>query len=230
MRNAIRETLDQHPRLRATRIYQMARERDYAGGVVQLRRVVARLRPKKREPSLRLTTFPGEQAQVDWAHFGHVRAFEAWKGQPRVILYDNLKAAVLERRGSRVLFNPRLLELSANYHFMPRPCQMRAGNQKGRVERTIRYVRDSLWAGRSFTTPSLAMARSGWRISGAGPATTAARSPKCSARNNPACFWLRCMPSAGAAPSVAHHPRGPGSQPSPSSPIGRGPAAHARDL
>jgi len=188
----IGQTLDQHPRLRATRIYQMIRERGYAGSLVQLRRVVARLRPAHREPFLRLITFPAEQAQVDWAHFGHVqvgrarralccfvitlsysravylefffdqtlenfvrghvRAFQAWNGQPRVILYDNLKAAVLERRGSQVLFNPRLLELSAHYHFMPRPCQVRAGNQKGRVERTIRYVRDSFWAGRIFTT------------------------------------------------------------------------------
>src|SRR5262249_55759780 len=32
------------------------------------------------------------------------------------------------------------------------PCQVRAGNQKGRVERAIRYVRDSFWAGRAFTT------------------------------------------------------------------------------
>jgi hypothetical protein len=29
---------------------------------------------------------------------------------------------------------------------------VRAGNQKGRVERAVRYVRDSFWAGRSFTT------------------------------------------------------------------------------
>jgi hypothetical protein len=83
---------------------------------------------------------------------GHVHAFQAWNGQPRAILYDNLKSAVLERRGSHILFNPRLVELSAHYHFAPQPCQVRAGNQKGRVERTIRYVRDSFWAGRSFTT------------------------------------------------------------------------------
>ena len=31
---------------------------------------------------------------------GHVHAFQAWNGQPRVILYDNLKSAVLERRGN----------------------------------------------------------------------------------------------------------------------------------
>jgi transposase len=188
----IRETLDQHPRLRATRIYRMARDRGYTGSVCQLRRAVARLRPQIREPFLRLETFPGEQAQVDWAHFGHVmvgrarralscfvmtlsysralylefffdqtmenflrghvRAFQAWGGQPRTILYDNLKSAVLERRGVQIQFHPRLLELSGLYHFAPQACQVRAGNQKGRVERAIRYVRDSFWAGRGFTT------------------------------------------------------------------------------
>jgi transposase len=188
----IRDTLERHPRLRATRIYAMVRDRGYTGSVVQLRRAVGRLRPQIREPFLKLHTFPGEQAQVDWAYFGyvmvgrakralscfvatlsysralylefffdqtmenflrgHVHAFEAWSGQPRVILYDNLKSAVLERRGNQILFHPRLLELSAHYHFAPRPCQVRAGNQKGRVERAIRYVRDSFWAGRAFTT------------------------------------------------------------------------------
>ena len=188
----IKQTLEQHPRLRATRIYHMACDRGYAGSVVQLRRAVARLRAPVREPFLRLQTFPGEQAQVDWAHFGnimvgrarrvlscfvmtlsysralylefffdqstenflrgHVHAFQAWNGQPRMILYDNLKSAVLERRGSQILFNPRLLELSAHYHFAPQPCAVRAGNQKGRVERAIRYIRDSFWAGRTFTT------------------------------------------------------------------------------
>ncbi len=188
----VRQTLDHHPRLRATRIYQMIRERGYSGSVVQLRRTVARLRPLGREPFLRLHTFPAEQAQADWANFGqvavgrarrrlscfvitlsysralylefffdqtmenflrgHVHAFQDWAGQPRVILYDNLKSAVLERRGSEIHFHPRLLELCAHYHFVARPCQVRAGNQKGRVERAIRYVRDSFWAGRSFTT------------------------------------------------------------------------------
>jgi len=34
----IRQTLDQHPRLCATRIYQMVRERGYTGSIIQLRR------------------------------------------------------------------------------------------------------------------------------------------------------------------------------------------------
>jgi transposase len=186
------QTLEQHPRLRATRLYAMLRDRGYTGSVVQLRRAVARLRPQKREPFLQLHTLAGEQGQVDWAHFGHVmvgrakralscfvmtlsysralylefffdqtmenflrghvHGFAAWGGQPRVILYDNLKSVVLERRGDQIQFHPRLLELSGHYFFSARPCQVRAGNQKGRVERAIRYVRDSFWAGRVFTT------------------------------------------------------------------------------
>ena len=83
---------------------------------------------------------------------GHVRAFESFQGSARVLLYDNLKSAVLERHGNLVHFNPRLLEMAGHYHFEPRPCQVRAGNQKGRVERAIRFVRDSFWAARRFTT------------------------------------------------------------------------------
>jgi transposase len=188
----IRQTLELYPRLRATRIYQMLRERGYQSSVVQLRRAVATLRPHRPEPFLRLHMFPAEQAQVDWAHFGevrvgrarrrlscfvitlaysralylefffdqtmenflrgHVHAFQAWAGSPRVILHDNLRSAVLERRGNQIHFHPRLLELCAHYHCIARPCQVRAGNQKGRVERAIRYVRESFWAGRDFTT------------------------------------------------------------------------------
>jgi transposase len=70
----VREVLEQHPRLRATRIYQMIRDRGYAGSVPQLRRAVARLRPPSREPFLRLQLFPGEQAQVDW----HISAMSWW--------------------------------------------------------------------------------------------------------------------------------------------------------
>ncbi len=68
----LRQTLEQYPDLRATRLYLMIRDRGYSGSVVQLRRSVARLRPHNREPFLQLHAFAGEQAQVDWAHFGHV--------------------------------------------------------------------------------------------------------------------------------------------------------------
>lgn len=73
----IRETLERYPRLRATRLYEMLRTRGYTGSVSQLRRLVATLRPTRQEAFLRLRTFPGEQGQVDWAHFGQVRVGRA---------------------------------------------------------------------------------------------------------------------------------------------------------
>jgi transposase len=188
----IREILAKYPRLRATRIYQMIRDRGYTGSIVQLRRFVACVRPTQKEVFLRLRTFPGEQGQVDWAHFGevsigrarrrlscfvitlsysralylefffdqrmesflrgHIHAFEDWQGLPRILVYDNLRSVVVERRGDNVHFHPRILELCAHYHFAPRPCQVGAGNQKGRVERAIRYIRESFFAARPFTT------------------------------------------------------------------------------
>lgn len=83
---------------------------------------------------------------------GHVRAFEALGGVPRAILYDNLKSVVLERQGDAIRFHPRLLELAGHYHFAPKPCAPYRGNEKGKVERTIRYLRDSFFAARSFTS------------------------------------------------------------------------------
>ena len=83
---------------------------------------------------------------------GHVRAFTDLGGAPRQILYDNLRAAVSERHGQAVRFNARLLELAGHYHFIPRACRPARGNEKGGVERAIRFVRDSFFAARPFTT------------------------------------------------------------------------------
>jgi hypothetical protein len=82
---------------------------------------------------------------------GHVEAFAEFGGVPRVLLYDNLKSAVLERHGDAIRFNPTLLEMSAHYRFEPRPVAVARGNEKGRVERAIRYVRDAFFAARPFT-------------------------------------------------------------------------------
>src|SRR5690606_25602838 len=81
----------------------------------------------------------------------HHEAFTAFGGVPRHLLYDNLKSAVLERVGDHVRFHPQLLELSAHYHFEPRPCAPYRGNEKGRVERAIRYIRGSFFAARSYS-------------------------------------------------------------------------------
>lgn len=81
---------------------------------------------------------------------GHEAAFQAFGGVPRVLLYDNLKSAVLERQGDAIRFHPTLLSFAAHYRFEPRPVAVARGNEKGRVERAIRYVRDNFFAARQW--------------------------------------------------------------------------------
>lgn len=187
----IMEILKKYPTLTASRLYDMVCQRGYKGGVDHFRYLISLYRPRpETEAYLRLRTLPGEQAQVDWGHFGHVEignakrplmafvmvlsysrkvflrfsldarmsnflfgheaAFLAWNGIPRVLLYDNLKSAVLERRGDAIRFNPTLLEFASHYRFEPRPVAVARGNEKGRVERTIRYVRDNFFPARKW--------------------------------------------------------------------------------
>jgi transposase len=81
---------------------------------------------------------------------GHVEAFAALGGVPRTLLYDNLKSVVLERQGDHIRFHPRVLELAGHYHFAPRPCAPYRGNEKGKVERAIQYLRHSFFAARRY--------------------------------------------------------------------------------
>jgi transposase len=187
----VKQTLERYPRLTASRLYQMVRERGYPGGPDHFRHLIALHRPRRSaEAYQRLRTLPGEQGQVDWAHFGkicigraerslvafvmvlsysrqiflrffldqrmenflrgHQGAFRAWGGCPRVLLYDNLKSAVLERRGDAIRFHPTLLQFAGHWRYEPRPVAVGRGNEKGRVERAIRYVRTSFFAARPW--------------------------------------------------------------------------------
>lgn len=93
----VTQTLEQHPRLRATRLYEMLRGRGYTGSVKQLRRYVAKVRPtsSKHAAYLLLNTLPGEQAQVDWGHFGKIDV----KGGQRL-----LSCFVIGLRYSRAMY------------------------------------------------------------------------------------------------------------------------------
>ena len=81
---------------------------------------------------------------------GHVAAFRAFGGVPRVLLYDNLKSVVLKRHGATVVFNPNFIPFFRHYGFEPRAAAPRRGSDKGRVERGIRFVRSSFFAARSW--------------------------------------------------------------------------------
>ena len=95
-----------------------------------------------------LRFFP--DARMESFLHGHVAAFNAWGGALRVLLYDNLKSVVLERRGDAMRFHPEFLRFAGDYRYEPRPVAVARGNEKGRVERAIRFVRESFFAARTF--------------------------------------------------------------------------------
>ncbi len=75
---------------------------------------------------------------------GHLMAFSALGGIPYGIRYDNLATVVLKRR-PEVQYNPRFLEFSRHYNLEIRLCNPGAGNEKGRVERAIRTLRETFF-------------------------------------------------------------------------------------
>ncbi len=183
----IEQHLEQYPSIRSTALLKIIKDRGYTGSYQTLLRVVRPLKKKIKRSFKPMQAFPGEQGQVDWAHFGslkvkggerklylfvmvlswsralfarfsfdqktdsflrlHEQAFRYFGGSPRSLLYDNLKSAVLERYRDKIKFNPQLIEFSGFYGFEPKPCRPYAGNEKGRVERAIRYIRDSFASG-----------------------------------------------------------------------------------
>lgn len=78
----------------------------------------------------------------------HRNAFEYFGAVPGKIMVDNLKSAVLKRVvGETPVFNPRYLELSKHYGFEIRACNVAKGNEKGRVENGVGYVKKNFLAG-----------------------------------------------------------------------------------
>ena len=85
----------------------------------------------------------------------HLNAFQFFGGVPKKILYDNLKAVVLSRLGADIRFNPAFMEFAGVYGFQPVPCNIRRGNEKGKVENGIYYLRVSFLAGRVLRWPEV---------------------------------------------------------------------------
>lgn len=74
---------------------------------------------------------------------GHIHAFQEIRGVAHRHRYDNLKSVVL-KRAPEITFNPQFLDFSRHYGFSIHPCTPRRANEKGRVERVIRDIKDFL--------------------------------------------------------------------------------------
>ncbi len=78
----------------------------------------------------------------------HENAFATFGGVAGRVMVDNLKSAVLQRLvGEAPVFNPKYLDFSRHWGFEITPCNIRAGNEKGRVENGVGYVKKNLLAG-----------------------------------------------------------------------------------
>jgi len=81
----------------------------------------------------------------------HARAFAFFGGMPAEVLYDNAKVVVLERTARGPRYNPGLLDFAGRYGFAPRLCRPYRAQTKGKVERSIGYLRDRFFCGRRFS-------------------------------------------------------------------------------
>lgn len=80
----------------------------------------------------------------------HENAFRFFGGTPKECWYDNLATAVSDRMGSLVRFNTRFMAYLGHHGVRPHACNVARGNEKGRVEDLIKYIRMNFWSGRTF--------------------------------------------------------------------------------
>jgi transposase len=78
----------------------------------------------------------------------HRHALEFFGGSPHKVMIDNLKVGVVRHpTGGPAQFNPRYLDFAAHYGFEPLACNPRKGNEKGRVENGVGYVKGNFLEG-----------------------------------------------------------------------------------
>ncbi|NCD17576.1 MAG: IS21 family transposase [Actinobacteria bacterium] len=78
----------------------------------------------------------------------HQNAFNFFGVVPEKIMVDNLKSAVLRRHvGMDPVFNPRYQDFAHHFGFAIKACGVGKGNEKGRVENAVGYIKKNFLAG-----------------------------------------------------------------------------------
>jgi transposase len=79
------------------------------------------------------------------------RAFVAFGGVPKTLLFDRMKTAVADSAADGgAIFNEEMLRFAAHYGLKPTACRPYRAKTKGKVERTVSYLRQSFFYGRNF--------------------------------------------------------------------------------
>jgi len=78
-----------------------------------------------------------------------VHALEFFEGSPRRIIFDNLRAAVVNGSGRHACLHPEFLALCGHFCMEPIACARRDPESKGIVEAHVRYVKHNALQGRA---------------------------------------------------------------------------------
>lgn len=81
----------------------------------------------------------------------HENAFKFFGGVPLECWYDNLTSAVTDRIGPLVRFNSRFMAYMGHHAIRPHACNPARGNEKGRVEDAVKFIRSNFWPARKFS-------------------------------------------------------------------------------
>jgi transposase len=84
---------------------------------------------------------------------GLEEAFTYFGGVPHELLFDQMKAVIVDDRradGGKLLENPEFLRFAHHWDFRIRGCRPYRAQTKGKVERPVRYVRGNFIYGREF--------------------------------------------------------------------------------
>lgn len=81
-----------------------------------------------------------------------LNAFKYFGGVPKTVLTDNMKTVVDRREGKKIIWNEKFAAFAADIGFVPKVCRVRRPETKGKVERLVRYVKDSFIPGRVFSS------------------------------------------------------------------------------
>ena len=84
-------------------------------------------------------------------HQGLINAFAYFGGTPKELIVDNMLTAVTERAGSVIRFNDDFLEFVIRFNINPIACNVRAPHEKGKIEASIKYLRNNFFPARKFT-------------------------------------------------------------------------------
>lgn len=77
-------------------------------------------------------------------------ALRSFSGVPQTLNLDNLKAAVKKADWFDPELSPKFADFCRHYGITPMPCRPYSPEHKGKVERSVRYVRHNALAGREF--------------------------------------------------------------------------------